>query len=230
MRTFFTSWLVLATMVSTVTAGETPEGLQKPSGGILKEVKPQVLSEEPALDHPLVSNAIATTPTATPTATPTSRPSKNGEPASGRTPSSPVFASFRSQQSQVAPARSKVLGMRDDSREGTYHLEGRGVEKGAGKRSGRYCEPGLQRAGNPDCISRHAQPGIDRDHTVGYIGGGTPFSHWGECRTSQEGTFGMDYSGWLFHRNTWLLWSHGGLYQGGAGRYESEGPRILPEK
>jgi hypothetical protein len=226
MRTVFTSWLVLAAMVSTVTAGETGQGLQKPGGGILKEVKPQILPDEHARDHPPVSTANAMTTTETPT----SRPSKNSEPASVSTPSGPVFASFRSQQSQVASVRSKVLGMRDDSREGTYFLEGRGIEKGAGRRSGRYCEPGLQRAGNPDCISRHAQPRIDRDHTVGYVGGGTPFPHWGECRTSQEGTFGMDYSGWLFHRKTWLLWSHGGLYQGGAGRYESEGPRILPEK
>jgi hypothetical protein len=88
----------------------------------------------------------------------------------------------------------------------------------------------MERAGAPHCISRHAQPGTDRDHTLGYVGGGTPLRYFGECRRMEEGTDGMDYSGWLFHRKTWLMWSHGGLHQGGAGRYETEGPRILPEK
>ena len=29
---------------------------------------------------------------------------------------------------------------------------------------------------------------------------------------------------------TWLLWTHGRREQGGLGRYETDGPRILPEK
>jgi hypothetical protein len=129
--------------------------------------------------------------------------------------------------------RVLVLGRRDDSREATYVLEGvRGEESPAGTKSGRYATSGHERAGNPQCTSRHAQPGLDRDHSVGYVGGGTPFT-WGnrgQARTTQEGTFGMDYSGWLVSRNTWLKWSHGGRHQGGAGRYETDGPRLLPEK
>lgn len=136
-------------------------------------------------------------------------------------------------RSQSAQPRVLVLGRRDDSREATYTLEGvRGLESPAGTKSGRYATSGHERAGNPQCISRHAQPGLDRDHSVGYVGGGTPFP-WGtrgQARTTQEGTFGMDYSGWLVSRNTWLKWSHGGRHQGGAGRYETDGPRLLPEK
>lgn len=136
----------------------------------------------------------------------------------------------RNGESRQPAPRYTVLGQRDDSRESSYTLEGRGVEQGAGKRWGRYCEPPMERAGDPQCISRHAQPGTDRDHTLGYVGGGTPLRYFGECRRIDEGTVGMDYSGWLIHRKTWLMWSHGGLHQGGAGRYETEGPRILPEK
>ncbi|MFN9714440.1 MAG: hypothetical protein ACK57G_11655 [Planctomycetota bacterium] len=158
---------------------------------------------------------------------PASRPS----PAVAReVATGPVFATFRSQLPLVDREHVTVLGNRDDAREQTYVLEGRGIEVGAGKRSGRYCEPGMQRAGCPRCISPHAKPSTDCHHTIGYVGGGTPFRLSGERRAANEGTVGMDYSGWLFQRKTWLLWSHGGLQQGGEGRYEAEGPRIIPEK
>jgi hypothetical protein len=145
-------------------------------------------------------------------------------------PSDPVVATYttptlRDQRTQVT-----VLGNRDDSREATYVLEGRGTEIGAGRKSGRYCEPGCERTGNPRCISVLARSSTDTKHAIGVVGGGTPFRYWGQGRMLNEGTIGMDYSGWLFHRKTWLLWSHGGLHQGGAGRYEAEGPRIVPEK
>ena len=103
----------------------------------------------------------------------------------------------------------------------------RGSENPSGCKNGRYCKSGFLRAGLPNCIGRFAKPSLDAYHQVGYVGGGTLFG--GSCRRTEEGTFGMDYSGHWFARKTWLRWSHGERYQGGAGRYESEGPRVLPE-
>ncbi len=103
----------------------------------------------------------------------------------------------------------------------------RGKEKPSGIRQGRYCENDFRRSGFPFCIGRFATPSTDSFHQVGYVGGGTLFC--GTGRRSNEGTFGMDYSGFLFSRKTWLKWSHGERSQGGAGRYETEGPRLLPE-
>ena len=103
----------------------------------------------------------------------------------------------------------------------------RGKETPNGIRNGRYCENDFRRSGFPFCIGRFAAPSTDSFHQVGYVGGGTLFG--GTGRRSNEGTFGMDYSGFLFSRKTWLKWSHGERYQGGAGRYETEGPRLLPE-
>lgn len=109
-----------------------------------------------------------------------------------------------------------------------YRLNGvRGKESPQVLKSGRYCENGFKRAGLPLCVGRFAKPSITCSHMIGYVGGGTAFL--GQRRTSQEGTFGMDYSGKWFSRNSWLKWSHGDRYQGGAGRYETEGPRLLPE-
>jgi hypothetical protein len=142
----------------------------------------------------------------------------------------PVFATFRSEPIKPKGEVFTVLGNRDDSLESTYVLEGRGKEIGAGRRYGRYCEPGMERAGYPYCVRAVAHPSPDCYHSLGYVGGGTPFRFWGERRYIHEGTVGLDYTGRFFSRKTWLLWSHGGLYQGGAGRYETDGPRILPEK
>ncbi len=104
----------------------------------------------------------------------------------------------------------------------------RGKETAAGPRHGRYCDNGLDRAGLPYCVGRYAKPSRDGDHQVGYVGGGTLF--WGSGRRSDEGTIAMDYAGHLFQRKTWLRWSHGVRYQGGEGRYQTDGPRLLPEK
>lgn len=103
----------------------------------------------------------------------------------------------------------------------------RGIEEPSGSKYGRYCQNGFARAGYPFCLGRFAKPGTDTQHQVGYVGGGTLFG--GSGRRRDEGTFGMDYSGSWFSRMTWLKWSHGARHQGGAGRYETEGPRILPE-
>ena len=109
-----------------------------------------------------------------------------------------------------------------------YRLNGvRGKESPKVLESGRYCENGFKRAGMPLCVGRFAKPSITCSHMIGYVGGGTAFG--GQRRTSQEGTFGMDYSGKWFSRKSWLKWSHGERFQAGAGRYETDGPRLLPE-
>jgi hypothetical protein len=137
---------------------------------------------------------------------------------------------------QEAPKRFVKLGSRDDSQAETYSVENRGKETPAGNPSGRYATEGIHRAGYPWIPGVFANVGTDPQHSIGYVGGSTPFKHpasgslQGECRRPQEGTFGYDYSGLYFKRNTWLLWTHGRREQGGLGRYETEGPRILPEK
>lgn len=137
---------------------------------------------------------------------------------------------------QVAPKRTVKLGNRDDSQAESYSLENRGKESIAGKNTGRYCMDGNQRAGYPWMPGIFANVGTDSQHSVGYVGGSTPFKGScsgvlrGECRRPEEGNFGYDYSGLYFKRNTWLLWTHGRREQGGEGRYETDGPRILPEK
>lgn len=141
----------------------------------------------------------------------------------------------RSVATQVAPKRTVQLGNRDDSRADAYTLENRGKETPAGKPYGRYCTDGSQRAGLPSIPGLFAKPGVDPQHSVGYVGESSPFKGphsgvlQGEARRQSEGTFGYDYSGLYFKRNTWLLWTHGRREQGGAGRYETDGPRILPE-
>ena len=100
-------------------------------------------------------------------------------------------------------------------------------ESPAGPKQGRYCENGFERAGLPFCLGRFAKPSISSSHMIGYVGGGTAYG--GERRTANEGTFGMDYSGSWFARKTWLKWSHGERHQGGYGRYETDGPRVVPE-
>ena len=103
----------------------------------------------------------------------------------------------------------------------------RGNETACGNKYGRYCENAFLRSGFANCISRFANPSTDANHQVGYVGGGTLIG--GSSRRIEEGTFGMDYAGHWFSRKTWLKWSHGERHQGGVGRYETEGPRILHE-
>jgi hypothetical protein len=136
---------------------------------------------------------------------------------------------------QAAPKRTVQLGSRDDSRAESYSLEGRGQEAPPGTKTGRYCSDGMSRAGRPWLPGVFATKGIDAEHSVGYVGGSTPFKGdhsgrlQGESRRPEEGTFGYDYTGLYFKRNTWLLWTHGRREQGGLGRYETEGPRVFPE-
>ncbi|MEQ1831291.1 MAG: hypothetical protein ABL921_35420 [Pirellula sp.] len=131
-------------------------------------------------------------------------------------------------EDSVGPIGNVVVPTSEPELEPEYRLEGvRAKETPAGPRRGRYCENGFARSGYPNCIGRFALPSVLSSYRLGYVGGGTAIG--GERRQASEGTFGFDYSGSWFSRKTWLLWSHGERYQGGAGRYETDGPRIFPE-
>lgn len=78
-------------------------------------------------------------------------------------------------------------------------------------------------AGYPFCLSKHAVPS-DTGHYDGYrVGGGSAFHGDGPC--VDEGTWGWDYTG--IGSIVRLGWSHGRRYQGGYGRYQTEGPKPL---
>lgn len=155
-------------------------------------------------------------------------------PPSASLPS--VFLNSENRPTQDTPKRRTQLGARDDSVADTYQVEGRGVETPPGNKAGRYSQAPMQRAGLPWIPNPFATKDNSPYHSVGMVGGSTPFNSplagplQGESRTRSEGVFGKDYSGWIFKRKTWLYWTHGSREQGGMGRYETDGPRILPEK
>ena len=83
------------------------------------------------------------------------------------------------------------------------------------------------RAGYPQEVSRFARPS-DTGRYVGYpVGGGCAFPRKGDPPGPNDGTWGWDYLGGCFQRRVILHWWHGRRYQGGAGAYETEGPRVL---
>ena len=84
----------------------------------------------------------------------------------------------------------------------------------------RNCEKGY-----PQSIASYAQPSNTPRYIGYYVGGGSAFK--GEPRFVDEGTWGWDYSGGLFHRRVWLNWWHGQRAQGGTGSYRTDGPRLL---
>ncbi|MBM3956059.1 MAG: hypothetical protein FJ309_15865 [Planctomycetes bacterium] len=82
------------------------------------------------------------------------------------------------------------------------------------------------RAGNPQCLSPFAKP-TESPHETGYfIGGGarTRARH-GQQRRVDDGTWGTDYVGILFHKHIELNWWHGSRFQGGGLGYRTVGPR-----
>lgn len=82
-------------------------------------------------------------------------------------------------------------------------------------------EDGLARAGCPHQVASHAHVGYGSKYVAYYVGGGAPHSK-GECRYTNEGTFGVDYKPIFpgFRRSTSLGWWHGRRLQGGEGQYE----------
>ena len=98
----------------------------------------------------------------------------------------------------------KMLGDRDRSANPPY----------------RYTISNAQRAGNPHCVAPWAKPSINKHYSAWFVGGGAVFGE-GEC-CEPEGTWGMDYNGWLKPRRVWMKWT-GGLRQGGEGGYKTDG-------
>jgi hypothetical protein len=79
------------------------------------------------------------------------------------------------------------------------------------------------RAGWPECLRTRALPS-DTGRYCGYSVGGGAVMH-GEGRYLDEGTWGWDYMGLCFRKRVALDWWHG-RYQGGAGQYKTDGPKI----
>jgi len=82
-----------------------------------------------------------------------------------------------------------------------------------------------QRAGCPTLIRPRAIPSNTRYYGGYWVGGGLPIH--GQSPFADEGTFGWDYFGILFTKRVTLNWSHRGRYQGGIGRYRTDGPRLI---
>ena len=88
-------------------------------------------------------------------------------------------------------------------------------------------ENDFARAGNPQDVSRFARA-FDGSRMIGYyVGGGAVNRHKAEPRDANDGTWGLDYSGWLIHRHVDLGWWHGRRYQGGPGAYKTDGPKLI---
>jgi hypothetical protein len=86
----------------------------------------------------------------------------------------------------------------------------------------------MARAGWPQEVSRCAKPS-DTGAYIGYtVGGGSPFRK-GYAPAPASGTWGWDYQGWRFARHVVLRWWREPHYQGGAGAYKTEGPRLRGE-
>ena len=79
-------------------------------------------------------------------------------------------------------------------------------------------------AGCAMLVRRHAIPSNTRNYSGYWVGGGLPTK--GDKPQLQEGTFGWDYFGLVFNKRIALRWSHGRLYQGGAGAYQTDGPLL----
>jgi hypothetical protein len=80
------------------------------------------------------------------------------------------------------------------------------------------------RAGWPECIRPRAIPSNTPHYCGYYVGGGAAW--WGEGRFLDEGTWGWDYVGPPYRKRIALDWWHG-KPQGGTGRYQTDGPKIL---
>ena len=85
------------------------------------------------------------------------------------------------------------------------------------------------RAGHPEIVKRNAKPTDAPPYCFGFVGGGAP-GPLGQPRTLEEGTWGMDYCGHILPHRVWLNWYHGRREQGGEGKYETDGPKIIKPK
>ncbi len=86
----------------------------------------------------------------------------------------------------------------------------------------RYCEDDEQRAGWPHAVRPHAQCSINHHYVVGYVGGGSALGlpH-NRPRTTEDGTWGMDYAFFPYPRTVFMRWTCG-RDQGGLGAYGTD--------
>ena len=82
------------------------------------------------------------------------------------------------------------------------------------------------RAGHPGRIAWYASYSVTPAYAGDYVGGDTAW--FGGCggRSTDDGTWGVDFVGMILPRRVWLNWSHGRRYQGGVGAYKTDGPHI----
>jgi hypothetical protein len=85
------------------------------------------------------------------------------------------------------------------------------------------CDHTFARAGNPECVSRFAQPGNTPKYCGYYVGGSCVCR--GGAPGPLEGTFGWDYCGghWCPH-HVILHWC--GKCKGGTGSYRTDGKSV----
>ncbi len=82
------------------------------------------------------------------------------------------------------------------------------------------------RAGYPQSIRKCAVRSDTGAYVGNYVGGGNPFCRKAQGPYLEDGTWGWDYTGRCFCRRVLLGWWHGRKYQGGVGRYETDGPHL----
>jgi hypothetical protein len=87
------------------------------------------------------------------------------------------------------------------------------------------CIDHSHRSGHPETQSKLAKPSLNKHYSFGYVGGGAAFH--GEPRFSEEGTWGVDYSGILISKQTWLSWLHRHRSSRHDGSYQTDGPHLL---
>ncbi len=93
----------------------------------------------------------------------------------------------------------------------------------------RYGIPDCKRAGNPHCVAPWAKCSVSEKYSSWFVGGGSPFAR-GRCRTSSEGTWGLDYGGYFGHAKVWLNYTRYNRPQGGEGAYRTDGEPAIVSK
>ena len=84
----------------------------------------------------------------------------------------------------------------------------------------------LERAGNPQCISKCAAPSRNCNYLPGYVGGGCLWFKGDSSRPCDEGTFGYDYAGCIFTRPGRVFLSWCGCDGKKSGPYKTDGPHV----
>lgn len=85
----------------------------------------------------------------------------------------------------------------------------------------------MRQAGYPQCVSPISMVSYNEHYSGGYVGGGKYHGGHEPC-PHHEGTWGWDYTPFRpMSSRIFLKWSNGRHYQGGAGAYETEGPKPI---